>query len=565
MPMPIKTVLLTVAASIICASWAAGVEIPDSGLLLRESTPPPTLAPRQEPPRIQMPAEQKEQAPAGIKVRVSGFSFVGNKVFSSEQLSALLAPYVGKDLNLNELNGAAATITKAYRDQGYFLAYAFVPPQTVKTGTPVIIEVVEGTLERVRVETIPGETRVPKSLLQGFADRVPVNEPVQEGSLISMVMRVNELPNISSRILLEPGVRPGTTAARLEVTEGKSYGLSLDADNYGNYSTGLYRVGGGLELYSPFRLGDQFSLRAQTSTSGDTQAVHAGYSVPVNSYGTRVGLDYTYVVYQLGRSFEALRANGDAHSFSLGIKQPLLRSRNLILNATLAGEGKLLDDRIDSVGAKNQRHTAGWQAGLDGVEMDSLLRGGFTSFSLGYLGGHLGIDDAASLANDQAAGGLGTDGGYTKISMLLARTQALFERFSLYAGGYGQWADKNLDSSEQISLGGPSAVRAWQPDDASGDSGVVTSAELRYAIDQLGVVPGSLQLSGFFDYGYAVLHNDPAPGGNEETRNLTGAGFGVSWFDASSFSVRTTVAWKISGETRPRDTPMVYFQALTRF
>jgi len=565
MPMPINTILLIVTASIISAGWADGVEIPDSGLLLRESTPPPTLTPRQEAPKIQLPPEQKEQAPAGIKVKVSGFSFVGNRVFSSEQLSALLAPYVGKELTLIELNAAAATITRAYRDQGYFLASAFVPPQTVKTGTPIVIEVVEGTLERVRVESIPPETRVPKSLLQGYADRVPTNEPVREGSLISMVMLVNELPNISSRILLEPGVRPGITAARLEVTEGKSYGLSLDADNYGNYSTGEYRVGGGLELYSPFRLGDQFSLRAQTSTSGDTQAVHAGYTIPVNSYGTRVGLDYSYVVYQLGRSFESLRANGDAHSFNLSVKQPLLRSRNWILNATLAGEGKLLDDRIDSVNARNQRHTAAWQAGLDGVEMDTLLRGGFTSFSLGYIGGHLGIDDAASLANDQASAGLGTDGGYTKISMLLGRTQALYGGFSLYAGGYGQWADKNLDSSEQISLGGPGAVRAWQPDDASGDSGVVTSAELRYSIEKLGAVPGSLQLSGFFDYGYAVLHNDPAPGGNEETRNLTGAGFGVSWFDVSSVSVKTTVAWKISGETRPRDTPMVNFQGLLRF
>ena len=415
------------------------------------------------------------------------------------------------------------------------------------------------------METTPAETRVPMSLLQGYADRVPVNKPAQESSIIATVMMVNELPNISSSILLEPGARPGTTAAKLAVTEGKSFGLSLDADNYGNYSTGEYRIGAGLELYSPFRLGDLFTLRVQTSTSGDTQAVHAGHTVPINSYGTKVGFDYSYVVYQLGKPFESLRANGDAHSFSLTISQPLLRSRSLILNATLAGEGKLLDDRIDSANVRNQRHTAAWQAGLDGVETDSLLGGGFTSFSLGYIGGRLGIGDAASLANDQAASGLGTDGGYTKISMLLGRTQTIYKGFSLYAGGYGQWADKNLDSSEQISLGGPGAVRAWQPDDSNGDSGVVSSAELRYSFDQPGRLPGSLQIVGFIDYGYAVLHNDPVSGGDEETRNLTGAGFGVSWIDLGNFSVRTTVAWKVSGETTPRDTPLVYFQAVKRF
>ena len=565
MSMTLKAVLLTVLASTIFSGLACAVEVPDSGLLLRESTPPPTLAPRQQPPDIQRPAGQREELPAGVRAKVSGFTFVGNTVFTSDQLAALMAPYVGLEMTLAELNGAVATITKAYREKGYFLASAFFPPQTIKTGTPIIIEVLEGALERVKIETTPAETRVPKSLLQGYAARVPVNKPAEEGSIISMVMLVNELPNISSSIILEPGVRPGTTTAKLEVTEGKPYGLSLDADNYGNYSTGEYRIAGGLELYSPFHLGDQFTLRAQTSSTADTQTVRAGYTVPLTSCGTRVGLDYAYVVYQLGKSFKALRANGDAHSMSLTINQPLVRSRNLVLNATLAGEGKLLDDRIDSVNARNQRHTAAWEAGLGGVEMDGFLGAGSTSFSLGYIGGHLGIDDAATLANDQSAGGLGTDGGYSKISMVLARTQTLYRSFSLYAGAYGQWADKNLDSSEQISLGGPSAVRAWQPDDASGDAGVVSSAELRYSFDSLGAIPGSLQVAGFFDYGYAVLHSAPIPGTSDETRNLTGAGFGVSWFDVNSFSVRTTVAWKISGETAPRDSPMVYFQGIKRF
>ena len=149
--------------------------------------------------------------------------------------------------------------------------------------------------------------------------------------------------------------------------------------------------------------------------------------------------------------------------------------------------------------------------------------------------------------------------------MSMARTQTIYKALSLYAGANGQWADKNLDSAEQFSLGGPSAVRAWQPGESSGDRGFVSTAEVRYLIDKLGVLPGSLQLVGFADYGHVVLHSNPLVGSSDNTRNLTGAGFGVSWFDSGNFSARTTVAWKVDGETRPTNNPMVYFQAVKRF
>ena len=544
---------------------AVAAGLPDSGLLLREITPPPTLRPQEQPQGIVPLQKPKEVEPSGVRVRVVGFSFVGNTVFTSAQLTMLMSDSVGKELTLAELNAAAAVITNAYRDKGYFLASAFIPPQTIKPDTLIIISVVEGALEGVGVETKPTETRVPKSLLQDYASRVPVNQPAKEDTITSMVMMVNELPNISSRILLEPGDRPGATSAKLEVTEGKFYGLSFDTDNYGNYSTGYNRIGVGLELYSPLQLGDQLTLRAQTATSGDSQNVRSSYSVPIGPYGTKVSFDYSYVVYQLGRSYASLNANGDAHNMSLTISQPLVRSRNLILNATVAGEGKILDDRIDSSNSRNQRHLASWQTGISGVEMDSLLDGGSTSFSLGYISGSLGIDDAATLANDQAATGLKANGGYAKLSMSFARTQTIYKELSLYTGAYGQWADKNLDSAEQLSLGGPSAVRAWQTGDSSGDRGFVSTAEMRYTLDPIGKMPGNLQVTGFVDYGYAVLNSNPIPGSIDNSRNLTGAGFGVNWFDSNSFMVKSTAAWKISGETKPTDSPMVYFQAVKKF
>jgi len=295
MPAPFK--LIAIGTIFATAGAALAVDIPDSGRLLRESTPPPALAPRQEPPKIQKPVEQKEQAPAGVKVKVSGFTFRGNTLFSNAELSALMSGYIGKELSLPELNAAIAEITNVYRAKGYFLAAAILPPQTINPDAPIIIEIIEGVLEGVRLETKPQETRTPQSLLQRYINRVPNGKPADEGSITDMVMRINEIPGISSRILLEPGSQKGTTKALLEVTEGKPYSISVDTDNHGGYATGYYRIGSTLELYSPLHRGDLFTLRAQTAFSGDTQTVQTGYSMPVSGSGTKIGFNYSYVTY----------------------------------------------------------------------------------------------------------------------------------------------------------------------------------------------------------------------------------------------------------------------------
>lgn len=564
MSAPFKLILMCSVLSISTVAFAA--DVPDSGRLLRESTPPPSVAPRQEPPILQKPVVQKEQAPAGIKVKVSSFSFKGNTVFSNEKLAALMSSYVGKEMTLAELNAAVSVITNAYRAQGYFLASVNIPPQTIKPDMPITVEIIEGVLEGIRLDTKPSETRTPHTLLQSYVNRVPTGKPAEEGSLSDMIMRVNELPGISSRILLEPGTQAGTTRAQLEVTEGKPYSFSIDTDNHGGYSTGYYRIGSTMELYSPLHMGDQFTLRAQTSFSGDSQSVQTGYTLPVSGSGTKVGLNYSFVTYKLGESFKTLRASGDAHDIILTVTQPLVRSRNLTLNLSLAGEGKLLDDRTDAFNLKNQRHTITGQVGINGVEMDTWLGGGSTSFGLNYIGGVLGIDDSATKSNDQSTFGLKTDGSYDKLAMSLYRNQTLYNDLAFYTGFNGQWAGKNLGSSEQFSLGGPSSVRAFPVSEASCDMGFVYTAELRYLIRNLGVVPGSFQLASFIDHGYAVIHDRPLSPDN--TRYLTGVGFGGAWFGTDSFNISTSVAWRTTGTPTGKseiELPTVYFQAVKRF
>ena len=555
--------LLFIAPFLASASLAA--ELPDAGRLLKENTPPISLIPQQTIPPLQQPVSPKVQARDGTRVTVSGFIFTGNTLFSSSELATLMAGSIGKEMTLTELNSAAAAITTKYRDQGYFLASVFFPAQSVKPGMPLLIEVVEGILETIQIVSVPEKTRTPTGLLKSYASHFPAGRPVEDGALTAMVMRTNDLPNISSRIMLEPGSRPGTTKATLEITEGNPYSFALDMDNYGNDATGNNRVGGTLDLYSPLHLGDQLTLHLQTSTTGDLQNVRTNYTIPVMSYGTKIGVDYNFVNYTLGGAFKTLHAGGDAHNLSLSIIHPLVRKRNLILNATVAGEGKVLDDRIDNPQSRNQRHTASGQLGLAGIQMDRVFGGGSTSFTLGLVAGNLGITDLETLSIDQSSSGLQTNGSYAKVNMSIARTQTIYNGLSLYAGAYGQWADKNLNSSEQLSLGGPGAVRAWQIGESYADKGVIATTELRYQFGAIGELPGRVQAIAFVDHGYAVLHANPLHDAGKNTSNLTGGGIGVKWLDANNYTLQATCAWKAQGESTPENSPMIFVQAVKRF
>ena len=103
MSAPRKLNYLILAISIALATTASGTDRPDAGTLLRESTPPPLARPQPETPKL-VPQQRLQDGTAdGVKVKAAGFTFDGNTLFTGEQLSTLLAGYVGQELTLAQL------------------------------------------------------------------------------------------------------------------------------------------------------------------------------------------------------------------------------------------------------------------------------------------------------------------------------------------------------------------------------------------------------------------------------------------------------------------------------
>ncbi len=93
------------------------------------------------------------------------------------------------------------------------------------------------------------------------------------------------------------------------------------------------------------------------------------------------------------------------------------------------------------------------QLSLNGALQDDW--GGVTTASVAISHGQLTITPAAAKATD--AGGPKAAGDYLLGQLRLGRIQRLPAGFELSANANGQISDRNLDSSQQLFLGGPMA------------------------------------------------------------------------------------------------------------
>ncbi len=155
----------------------------------------------------------------------------------------------------------------------------------------------------------------------------------------------------------------------------------------------------------------------------------------------------------------------------------------------------------------------------------------------GYQG-KLGLDSDYARLIDTIAD---VEGSYTKGVLNFKYVQGFDNRWDLLVKGQAQVASRNLDSSEDIYLGGANAIRAYPQGEASGDQGVVGTAELRYKTG----VPG-LVLSTYLDAGHVQLSKD----GSSGSETLKGYGFAVSYTRPDDWFARLDYARRIGDDSK---------------
>jgi hemolysin activation/secretion protein len=518
---------------------------PDAGLLMTTPAAPPATPPKSPTLDVQQPVRPPLVAPGGATVKVVSFKITGNTVFSDGLLQALLSDYVGKQLDMAGLDQAAAQISQYYRRHGYFVARAYLPAQEIASGK-LEIAVLEGRLGAVTLEA-KGDKRLKPAVAQELVTgAAPLNAPVNEQNLERGLMLVSDLPGIEVKSTLVPGATPGTSDLVLETTEGPMGTGSVDIDNFGNKYTGEFRVGATLNLNDLSGYGDQLVVRGMTSGSGMNYG-RLAYSLPVGNLGTKVGLSYTRMNYELGESFASLLASGSSNVTSLFAVHPIMRSRNTNLYVTGSLDHKRMADEQLAVNVTDAKTVNVLVLGLAGDLRDGVGGGGINTGSLTLTAGDLDLSGNANSNAFSDASTAQTKGGYSKFNFSLARLQRVDDSWSVYASLSGQGASKNLDTSEKFILGGL-GVRAYPMGEAAADSGLLLNLEARYDIPNFEY--GNLQLVGFIDTGSVRLHRSPWTGWSigsvvPNTYSLSGMGVGVNLYRGSDFAIRSSLAWKL--------------------
>lgn len=494
---------------------------PDAGTIqrevekqIKEQAPSPVPAPAPRPPPSPV------TIPRGIKVLVKDFHITGAKLFTEEKLKSLLAGFIGKELTISELQKAAETIDDFYMTKG-FIAHAQLPEQEIRNGVVEII-VVEGKLEGVDIDGITKSRLRGESAKNYIIAAQPAGEPIRISSLERGMLLLNDIPGVSATSVLQPGNEAGTSRLALKLEDTPLFTGGVSYNNGGQRSTGTSQGITYVNANNFTGIGDQLSINGLHSSGDGVDFISAAYSLPVGYSGLRLGASASGLKYKLGDDFALSGANGSAETYGTIATYPIIRGRTSNLSGSITFDHKRYLNKAAGLTTSDKTVDIG-SLGLKGDIFDQFLGGGYTTYGIIFYTGNLDLGNDP----DNEAATARTEGTFLKVGWNASRLQNIYDKTSLYLGLSGQFAGKNLDSSEKFILGGPYGIRAYPVNEASGDEGVLITMELRRNLIS------EVQLIGFMDYGHIVLNHTAleVSQGSSNTPNsydLAGAGTGIN-------------------------------------
>ncbi|HKU95330.1 MAG TPA: POTRA domain-containing protein, partial [Vineibacter sp.] len=181
--------------------------------VVAQSVPSPSqLAPRSGQPvqaptpgTITIPETAPTTAPPGaerIEVTVGQIRIDGGYLPLDADTAAAVAGATGRRVTVARLYDVAAAIERAYAVQGYFLTRVVIPPQQVRDGQTLRLQVVEGFIEQIDVTQLPDAVRDRISrVLAGLVGE----RRLKLGLLERKLLLAGDTPGTTLRSTITPG------------------------------------------------------------------------------------------------------------------------------------------------------------------------------------------------------------------------------------------------------------------------------------------------------------------------------------------------------------------------
>jgi hemolysin activation/secretion protein len=494
------------------------------------------------------PTGRELEAPAefrSVTFRLDRIELVGVTAYDEAQLASLWQGSVGRTVPAATLYDIANAITRRYREDGYILSRAIVPPQRIEGGA-ARIQVVEGYVADVAIEgDAPDDATVRR-----LAAKIVETRPLTREALERYLLLINDLPGVSARSVLEPGDAPGSARLNLVIARDPFGGYAA-VDNHESRYTGPWKGTVALTANGPLGANDRATVYYVTSPDeGRLNAVGATVGRTIGTEGTTVVFDGSYASTKPRGDLRPAAIEGESYALGLTVTHPFIRSRdrNLYGRVTLdALEStiELLDGAFvqadDSI--RTLRLGAGW---------DNADRWGGRNAAAVEISQGLGIFGASD-ASDADLSRANADGTFTKATAELSRLQSLapvLPDMGLLVAVTGQISADPLLASEEFGFGGRAFGRGYDPSEIVGDDGIATKVELQYYGSPTGRYVDWYELYAFHEFG--KVWNQETSAGEADHESLASAGVGDRLSLLDAVYAKAELAVPLTGEVASR-------------
>jgi len=505
---------------------------------------------------------------AGHRFDIFEYQVEGNSVLPAAAIEKAVTPFLGEGRSAGDVELARGALEKVYQEAGFLSVFVQTPEQKIVDGV-VVLQVVEGTVERLRV------TGARYTSPQALREQVPALAPGQVPYFPEMQQELAQLGRGDDRKVvpvLRAGTTPGTVEAELKVDDRLPLHGSIELNDRYSFDTSRLRLAASLRYDNLWQRGHSLSVSYQTTPEKPDQikvfsgtyvlplgdganlalyAVHSGSqlvtigSTGVIGNGDIVGLRYIRSLPPLPDYSHSLVAGVDYKNFAdtttplgadSGIISPIRYAPfTLGYNGKIAGEGGS-QTQFSVTGNWHFRHVGDTDVDCAGVHVSAFACKRFNA-----------------------------DANYFYARGELSRLQMLPRQWSLFGKVGGQYASQPLISNEQFGIGGAESVRGYTEYERLGDRALYASVELRTPNLRAGT--GNLRelnLLAFADYGDATVVQ--ALPSQQYRFHLASVGMGLRLKAWNALTAALDLAWPLldGARTNTRD-PRLHFRLVHEF
>ncbi len=487
--------------------------------------------------------DEEEEAPKPA-FDILEYRVEGNTVLQAIEIERAVYPFLGPGRNIDDVQAAAQALEKTYQSSGFLTVLVGIPEQRVTSGV-VVLQVTEGTLDRLRIQGAryysAGHIRelIP-SLKEG---EVPYFPDVQKDLAV-----LNRPADRKVAPVLKPAMVPGQIDIDLKVEDKSPLHGSVELNNRYTANTEPLRLSAAIRYDNLWQRQHSASVQVLTSPQDLSQVrVISGNYVfnPGNRdrilalYAVRSDTDVATPAASIvgrgtitgARYIVPLPARGEiGHSVTLGADYKDFKESERRFAA---------DNLLPPISYVPM--TASYSAQKRGRKGVTTMNFGVTFGMRDFFGNH---------DSEFAARRFGAKSNFSYFRADVQRDHALGGGYALLVRITGQMASGPLVNTEQYFVGGVDTVRGYLEAEALGDDALTLRVEgkspslsrsVGNAVDELNAIA-------FVDAA-EVRVQQPLPPTFGRTR-LSSAGLGLRAKGPSGLAASVDLAWPF--ESTPR-------------